>query len=194
MVSFSSTNIFNEAAELRDQGLSDTLIAEELRKKGYKEDQINRVFSPPPTGDLSPEGEVPDFSPLPGPGPSPLPRSQPLSVPPPTTGDLYGRIEEIAEGIIDEKWDELIAEVQRIVEWKERIEEAQIKMAKDLETLKEDFKVLHQGVLGKLEDYDGQMRRVGTELKAVGKVFREVIPTFVDNVKELSEITKKVKR
>ena len=61
-------------------------------------------------------------------------------------------------------------------------------MANDVEKLKEDFKVLHEGVLGKLEDYDTRMRDVGTELKAVGKVFKDVIPEFVENVKELKGI------
>ena len=67
-------------------------------------------------------------------------------------------------------------------------------MMNDLEKLKEDFKTLHQGVLGKLEDYDHRMQDVGTELKAVGKVFKDVIPEFVDNVKELKDITRGAKR
>ena len=95
--------------------------------------------------------------------------------------------------MIDEKWDELIAEVKKIIEWKESVEEKQNKINHDLEKMKEDFKVLHQGVLGKLEDYDNRMSDVGTELKAVGKVFKDVIPEFVENVKELSSVSRKFK-
>ena len=34
--------------------------------------------------------------------------------------DLYERIEEIAEEMIDEKWDDLIKEVQKIIAWKNK--------------------------------------------------------------------------
>ena len=109
-------------------------------------------------------------------------------------GNIYERLEEMAESMIDEKWDELIAEVRKIVEWKEKVEDKQRQLANDIQKLKEDFQILHQGVLGKLEVYDGRMRDVGTELKAVGKVFRDVIPEFVENVKELSSIKDQFKK
>ena len=54
--------------------------------------------------------------------------------------------------------------------------------------------MLQEAVLGKLENYDTRMRDVGTELKAVGKVFKDVIPTFVDNVKELSSVKEEMKK
>ncbi|MBI2111955.1 hypothetical protein HYT52_00265 [Candidatus Woesearchaeota archaeon] len=108
--------------------------------------------------------------------------------------NIYERIEEIVEGMIDEKWDELISEVKKIIQWKDGVEEKQAKLANDVEKLKEDFKVLHEGVLGKLEDYDTRMRDVGTELKAVGKVFKDVIPEFVENVKELKGIKESWKK
>ena len=38
------------------------------------------------------------------------------------------------------------------------------------------------------------MGEVGAELKAVGGVFKDVVPQFVENVKELSSITKGMKK
>ena len=96
--------------------------------------------------------------------------------------------------MIDEKWDELIAEVKKIIQWKEKVEEKQASLASDIQKLKDDFKILHSGVLGKLEDYDTRMRDVGTELKAVGKVFKDVVPEFVENVKELRDLKNELKK
>ena len=160
--------IAEEVQGLRQQGLTDPLIMEEMSKKGYKPEQINAAISQ---------------------------MSEPVEVsqtPPAATnhGDVYERIEEITEGLIDEKWDELIAEVKKIVEWKEKIEDKQTQMLSDLSKLKEDFKTLHEGVLGRLQTYDNRIRDVGTELNAVGKVFKDVIPEFVENVKELKGIVK----
>jgi len=201
MVLFSQqqTPLHEDVQQLRQRGLSDPMITGELSRRGHPQEYVQQAISdldnpmPPPApgyDDMSYEGEMPSDG-------YNMPASQMSSSTPQQSqqdGNLYERIEEITEQMIDEKWDELINEVKKIIEWKNKIEERQLKIQHDLDTLKEDFKVLHQGVLGKLEDYDGRMRDVGTELKAVGKVFKDVIPEFVDNVKEFSRLTEGAKK
>ena len=179
--------------QLRQQGLTDELIEEELRNDGMNQQQINGAMQsanmPAMPGGMPEMSQEPMFnrgSMSGGPSMGAQPNSD--------EGNIYERIEAITESMIDEKWDSLIGEVKKIVEWKEKIEEKQTKMMNDLTKLKEDFKILHQGVLGRLENYDSRMSDVGTELKAVGKVFKDVIPEFVENVKELKSITQNVKR
>ena len=179
-----TNNVHMEVRNLRDQGLADSLINDELTRKGYPEENVSQAMSalddmPVPTPEGGSSMQEMDFSP------------PPRSVSGSNDGNIYERIEEMAESLIDEKWDELISEVKKIVEWKQKIEEKQASMLSDLRKLKEDFAILHQGVLGKLDDYDSRMRDVGTELNAVGKVFKDVIPEFVENVKELKHITEK---
>ncbi|MBI2665681.1 hypothetical protein HYX12_03615 [Candidatus Woesearchaeota archaeon] len=194
--------IFTEVMDLRSQGLTDNVILNELNRLGYSQREIQAALA---KADYAATQMQPLPSQMPSAEEMPMPEEQEYAAPMPSRsmpsgsgkGDddnIYERIEEITESMIDEKWDELIAEVKKIVRWKEQVEEKQTKMAGDLERLKEDFKVLHQGVLGKLEDYDTRMRDVGTELKAVGKVFKEVIPEFVDNVKELKEVKDQLKK
>jgi len=185
--------------ELRQQGLADEVIENELKKKGMNPQEVQLAIEkanvPPMPGGGMPE--MPPAEPTmgaPGPMPSGPPNMPPGAQPAGDEGNIYERIEAITEEMIDERWSELIGEVKKIVEWKEKIEEKQTKMTNDLEKLKEDFKVLHHGVLGKLENYDSRMSDVGTELKAVGKVFKDVIPEFVENVKELKSITQGVEK
>ncbi|HLC70705.1 MAG TPA: hypothetical protein VJI32_01785 [Candidatus Nanoarchaeia archaeon] len=183
MPSLQSGNLVPEILQLRSQGLTDNLIAQELQNRGYVQAQIDQAMM------HADSANGPSYS---APSPSyPQPR---MPAPSAEDSNIYERIEEITESMIDEKWDELIAEVKKIIEWKDKIEEKQNKIINDVQKLKEDFTVLHQGVLGKLEDYDGRMRDVGVELKAVGKVFKDVIPEFVENVKELKGITERQKK
>ncbi|MBS3127347.1 hypothetical protein J4228_04230 [Candidatus Woesearchaeota archaeon] len=187
-----------EVRSLREQGLTDNVILAELANRGYSQDQIHMAISQldsvaPP----EPSPEEAFYPTAPGAAPG-YPSAYPPSYPSPASStaeekNVYERMEEIAESLIDEKWDDLIAEVKKIVDWKQKVEERQVKMQNDLDKLKENFSMLHQGVLGKLDEYDTRMRDVGTELKAVGKVFKDVIPEFVENVKELSDTTKKLK-
>ena len=182
-------SLISEVTQLRLQGLTDNLIMEELKKEGHTPEQIHQAIS---KADQNTGGGMPAIS-----KPNPTPITQETASSPPDNeeeGNIYERIEEITENMINEKWDELISEVKKIMDWKEKIEERQTKIAGDQEKIKEDFKTLHQGVLGKLEDYDSRMQDVGTELKAVGKVFKDVVPVFVDNVKELKEFTTGVKK
>jgi len=169
---------YGEAQQLRSQGMNDDVIVEELMRKGYTPDQVSTALSQDEMPTAPPMAAAPSFQ-------RAMPRGD---------DSIYERIEEIAEGMIDEKWDDLLAEVKKIVEWKERLEEKQSKLQHDVDALKENFGVLHQGVLGKLEEYDTRMRDVGTELGAVGKVFKDVIPEFVENVKELSAVTKGMRK
>ncbi len=169
--------LVSEVVQLRSQGLPDSLVTGELTRKGYPPEDISLAISQA------------DLTVVSGSGQSASPQSSGGT----PQSDLYSRFEEIAEGIIDEKWDDLLAEVKKIVEWKSRVEERQAKIERDVQKLQEDFKTLHLGVLGRLEEYDTRMRDVGSQLNAVGKVFKDVIPSFVDNVKELSSVTKEWK-
>ncbi len=170
-------DLMSQVTSLRDQGLTDTLIEQELASRGYPQDQVQRAIM-----------QAGDEIPPPGPAASAMPPPSyptPQRSPAPSDTRAYDRIEEITENIIDEKWDELIAEVKKIIDWKERVEETQRKLTSAVEKLNNDFKQLHAGVLGKLDDYDSRMQEVGTELHAVGNVFKDVVPEFVENVKEM---------
>lgn len=179
----------SEVLQLRQQGLTDDIVVDELSQQGFTQQQISEAIA---QADQS-APVAPESYPASG-----MPMMQPeMSSPQPYQEDrsnIYERIEEIAESMIDEKWDDLIVEVKKIIEWKNKTEEKQSKLQNDVDKLKEDFKMLNEAVLGKLEDYDTRMRDVGTELKAVGKVFKDVIPTFVENVKELSSVKEDLKK
>src|SRR3989338_2576386 len=182
-------SIFNEVMELRNQGLTDNVILAEISKRGYPLPdvqealaQADSIYGPIPQ-------EMPAMNNINNINQMPRMQSQPERQAKNSSDDnIYDRIEEITENMIDEKWDELIAEVKKIVQWKEKVEEKQNKLVSDVEKIKEDFKTLHGGVLGKLEEYDERMQDVGTELKALGRVFKDVVPEFVENVKELRSL------
>jgi len=181
----------SEVLQLRQQGLTDDIIVDELSQRGYNQQQISEAIS---QADQSAPAAEPAYSP----GQMPSMPMQEMPSPQPAyqedMSNVYERMEEIAESLIDEKWDDLIAEVKKIIDWKNKVEEKQSKLQHDVDKLMDDFKMLHEAVLGKLEDYDTRMQDVGTELKAVGKVFKDVIPTFVDNVKELSAVKEDLKK
>ncbi len=118
----------------------------------------------------------------------------------PAGGQSYGpsfetqRIEELAEAIIDEKWNEIVRSINKIIDWKERVEGRVTKMEQQLDDMNKNFDMLHKGVLGKISEYDRNLTNVGAEIKAMDKVFQKVLPSLTENVSELSRITTSMRK
>ncbi len=104
------------------------------------------------------------------------------------------RIEELVEAIIDEKWNEIVKSINKIADWKERTESKITKLEQQMEDLKASFEQLHQGILGKIGEYDKNLVNISAEIKAMDKVFQKVLPVMTENVNELSRITQEMKR
>lgn len=101
-------------------------------------------------------------------------------------------IEEIAEAIIDEKWEEMTKNFNKINEWKEKTDGTISRMQQQMEDLAGSFDKLHKAIIGKIGEYDQNILNVGTEIKAMERVFQKILPTFTDNVNELGRITKQI--
>jgi hypothetical protein len=69
-----------------------------------------------------------------------------------------------------------------------------VKLEQQFQDLKADFQSLHKALIGKVNEYDQNILNVGTEIKAMEKVFQKILPTFTENVSELSRITGKVRK
>lgn len=104
------------------------------------------------------------------------------------------RMEEIAEAIIDEKWNELMKNFKKIVDWKERVETKMEGIQKQLDDLKSSMDGLNNSLIQRMGEYDRNMAAVGTDVKAMEKVFQKMLPTFTENISELNRIAKDMKK
>ncbi|MEM4336969.1 MAG: hypothetical protein QXG86_03115 [Candidatus Woesearchaeota archaeon] len=104
-----------------------------------------------------------------------------------------GSLQALIEAVVEEKWQDLIKNVSRIVDWKEKIDQRIAAIEQQIADLKNTFDKLHSSLLEKIEEYDKTMIGVGTDLKAMEKVFSKILPGFMENVSELSRITEELK-
>ncbi len=188
-------DILNNVSQMKKQGYTNDQIIKFLQDKGYNSQQIFNVLN-----DLdvdkennlqtqdqftSPLGEQNTDIPKPSSFPTPQPRQNPysnLSSNSPTT-------EELVESIIDEKWNELVEDINKIIDWKTKTEERIAELNQKFEDLKDSFDKLHNSILGKVKEYDSHIQEVGSEVKAMEKVFSRVLPSFTDNVDKLEKIS-----
>ncbi len=131
----------------------------------------------------------------PSPGmPIPPPLSSPQQRPLPSQQQFQTTNEELIEAIIDEKWNDLVKDINKIIEWKNFADAKLTSMQQQIKDVHDEFDKLHQAVVGRVSEYDQHILDVGSELKAMEKVFAKILPTFTENVSELTRITENLKQ
>ncbi|MBI4158775.1 hypothetical protein HY500_00780 [Candidatus Woesearchaeota archaeon] len=103
-------------------------------------------------------------------------------------------IQEIAESIIEERWQEFMARAGDFEIWKERTDREIISMKQEIIRTQDRFNNLQKAVLGKVSEYNENILNIGTEMKALEKVFEKILDPLVTNIKELERITNKLKK
>ena len=100
-------------------------------------------------------------------------------------GSNQESIQEIAEAVVEEKWNEKRREIEKITEWKEEVNTKLAQLQQKIDDINASFDSLHKGVLGKITEYDENLTNVGTEIKAMEKVFSKVLPSLTESVNKL---------
>lgn len=209
----------SQVMSMRDQGIDNNRIIQTLQRDGYSSSQIfealNQADMKPASGpssgqDNTDQNQPPQQQPQQPSQPQASDQNsggyqpdysqssfkQPEQTPPnvPSYQQRSPQVEELIESIIDEKWNDLVKDINKIVNWKNQMESRINSLEKDFSNLKEDYDKLHQAVIGKVSEYDKHILNVGAEVEAMEKVFSKVLPVFTENVKELSNVADELKK
>ena len=185
---------------MKQQGYTNNQIVQMLQSQGYNTSQvydaINKAnLSTDFQSTQEPEMGMPDY------GQQhyeeqyqqPLPPAQsyqpPKEIQPPVSIDEE-RIQEVAEAIIDEKWDEFAADIRRVIEWKDKSEERMARIEQQIIDMRVSIDSLTKSIMTKISSYDQNIVDVGTEIKAMEKVFQKVLPNLTESVNKLDRMAK----
>ncbi len=103
------------------------------------------------------------------------------------------RIHEIAEAVLNEKWDEFMSQTGNIILWKDRVNNEIISMKQEIIRVSQRVENLQNAIIGKVKEYGDDMKNIHTEMRALEKVFEKILEPLTDNIKELSKITEDLK-
>jgi len=199
---------------MKAQGFDNNQIIESLQRDGYSSAQIFTALNQvdmAPGSDLGAAGYEEPGEHYAAPEYPPAPQAQPAQprgigsqqayattdyqehVRGSETSFEQANTEELVEAIIDEKWNDLVKDINKIIDWKNETETKIISLEQKFTMLKDQFDKLHQAIIGKIGEYDRHILDVGAEVRAMEKVFSKVLPVFTENVRELSRITDEMK-
>ncbi len=173
----------DQVLAMQQQGLTNNQIIQTLQRQGYQPQQIYDAMA---QAELKGGAEPMPEAPSGGPGEFPAPGVS-------GAREAPKGFEEVAESIVEEKWAEFTRELGKINEWKDATVSRLDKIEQSVSDLKSDIDSLHKAVVSKVSEYDKNLLDVGTEIKAMEKVFQKVLPDLTGSVAELSRITKTVK-
>jgi len=104
------------------------------------------------------------------------------------------QIEALIEAVIEEKWQDIERNINKVIEWKESTEQLLQNMQQQIADVKGQVDSLQKAIIGKIGDYDKNVLEVGAQLNAMERAFSQVLPTFTENINELNRITQRLKK
>lgn len=184
---------------MKQQGYTNNQIVQTLQSQGYNTSQIFDAINQAGLTSFQavepqqPETGMQDY----GQGYEQQPYQQqsfqafqaPKEIQTPTSIDEE-RIQEVAEAIIDEKWDELAKDIKKVIEWKDKSEDRIAKLEQQIIDMRLSIDSLTKSMITKISGYDQNIVDVGTEIKAMEKVFQKVLPNLTESVNKLDRMTK----
>ena len=195
-----------DVIQFKEKGLSNNQIIQILQRDGYNATQINDALNQSKItqtikpikieGETMVENPMNNFGQVPQ-GQQPQPMQNPMQPqmnmqqPQETTDE---RIQEIAESIIEEKWEDVVQNMNKVIEWKEKVETELTSLEQQFKDLKDNFDKVHTGLIGKVGEYDTHIQDIGTNIKAMEEVFKKILPGFIENVNKLDDIVDKAKK
>ena len=178
-------------SNMKKQGLNNNQIIQYLQREGYPPSQINEALQQSEMISGYQESTLSKRTqePLPEiPTPEPIPTelvtqpqfSQPVFIPDYETSnrDLQEQIEIITESIISEKWKEFLKNIGNISTWKLNIESQITNLQKDSKKTQMEIENLKQTILNKIDQYQESISEVNAEMKALEKLFKELLPSI----------------
>ena len=201
------------ALSLKKTGMTDQEISNSLRNERYNSNQISNAMDQAIVkNEINPD-EVPSPSDIPAGEPNkaveetaapqiqqpaqtfmPTQSRMPTFAPEPANRQNYEMVEQIAESIVSEKWNEMVRDVGDLRMWKEKVETDMAGVKQEILRVQARFENLQKAVLGKVSEYSQGITDLNAEIKAMEKVFERILGPLTRSVKDLEKVTEKIKK
>jgi uncharacterized protein YfkK (UPF0435 family) len=172
--------------QLKKQGLDNDQIIQSLQREGFKSSQIFDALQQAELkesigGSVSLDTDFSTQNPIePDLGDLPPPPGKQVQTP---VLDV-NKVEEIAEAIIEEKWNILIDSVSKIVDWKERVDNTIEELTEKVKEINSKLDHVNDGVREKIDEYSKDISDIKADVMAQNKVLKKALPDIVSRASD----------
>jgi hypothetical protein len=206
-----------EVLNLRQKGFSKDQIASSLERDNYSQNQIvdaitqadikrsiagkypySEQANTSQLENMAPSPQFQDMEPSTQPEQDmdysePLFQQQPL-MPVSQPGYQEEHVEELVESVVNEKWEDLTNKIGDLAVWKESTKNEMESIKQEILRFEQRLENLQKAVIGKVSDYDKDIKAIGTDIKALEQVLQKILSPLTINVKELSRLAEIIKK
>ena len=180
---------------MKQRGMGNDQIVQELERQGYNSSQIFDALNQANLSGMDAPYVAPGMGtqqpPMQDFGQQPYMQQPVQQFEQPAQQQMdRDRVEEIVEAIIDEKWKEFERDIKLVIDWKDKTESKIDQMSQQISDLAGSLNTLQKSIIGKVSEYDKNLSNVGVEIKAMEKVFQNVLPSLTENVNKLERMSK----
>ena len=185
--------------DMQNKGIDEEKIASELSSKGLSNEQISQVMTQAKIkATVEPQEEAPPAPEAPSAQETTIQEFQNQQTNEPQQFQNYTtstnkQIEEIAEEIIQEKWESFLESFGDLPIWKEKIENDILAIKQEIVRVHDRMNGVERALAGKVQEYSESLTDVTAEIKALSKLLQQILQPLTSNVKELQKITDKFK-
>ncbi len=109
------------------------------------------------------------------------------------SSDVESKIQEVAELIVDEKWEDLTKKIGNLALWKNKVETEITAIKQEVFRLQSNMQNLQNAIAGRLNEYSQNITNVNSEMKALENVLQKILEPLTQNIKELNRISNELK-
>jgi len=185
--------------DMQNKGIDEEKIASELSSKGLSNEQISQVMTQAKIkATVEPQEEAPPAPEAPSAQETTIQEFQNQQTNEPQQFQNYTtstnkQVEEIAEEIIQEKWESFLESFGDLPIWKEKIENDILAIKQEIVRVHDRMNGVERALAGKVQEYSESLTDVTAEIKALSKLLQQILQPLTSNVKELQKITDKFK-
>ena len=152
-------------------------MADENPNENMQVSAIDRVEEDIPVPGPTPSSQMPSMTP-----------SADMPQMPSSPSMSYDEMQSIVEEIIEDKWKEMLTSMGDITTWKVQVEDDLEGAKQELLRIQSRFDTMQAAMVGKVGEYEGSMRDLSTEMKALEQVMGKILEPLTSNIKELGRI------
>lgn len=184
------------AVELQNKGLGEERIASELATQGFSKEQISQAIT-----QANVKTQVEEIPEPPAPEAPTTIQEAPQQIPEPQVGQFQTytsttsqQIEQIAEEIIQEKWERFVETFGDLPIWKEKIETDVLSIKQEIVRTQDRLNGIERALASKVQEYSESITDLTAEMKALSKLLNQILQPLTSNIKELQRLTEKFKK
>src|SRR3989344_3111335 len=196
------------ALKFRQQGMANPQIISQLESQGYNPQQIAESLN-----QLGIKSSIEKGSASQSMQPSLLDEDMPIPTPPqqesqqsvpqsrieyvPSSMEFsndQSDIQALIESIIEERMQKYSDNLTEFEIWKSRVNDDIISIKQEILRVSGRLDNMQQVVIGRVDEYSKSVGDVTSEIKALEKVFQNIVNPLTSNIKELASLTKELKQ